>query len=484
MIELISKINNKYSKLSIVAKATIWFMICSTLQRIILILTTPLFTRLMSTEQYGQYTVYTSWLQVFTIITTLRLNAGGFNKAMSKFPEKRDEFVSTNQTITSVLTLLFFIMYLIFINQINSFTELGTLVTLSMFAELLFTPAISFWTIRQRYEYKYRSVVLVTILIALMNAGFGLLAVLLTPVEKGTARIISCIVVQVVVGLVLYIRNYLKSKKTFNLEHAKYAMGFCLPLLPHYLSIYVLDQSDRIMIQKLCGESDAGIYGVAYSACMVMKIVTESITSALVPWMYNKLEVEKTKDIKKKIMPLIYIVILAISIFIAFAPEVIIFLAGEEYSKAIYVIPPVTASVFFLFIYTIFANVEFFFESKKFTMFVSIIGAVLNIILNYVFIKVFGFVVAGYTTLLCYMIFAFGHYLYVCIIFKKNKIKNIFSFYDLLLPSIVIVIICILMSVLYSFYIIRYSVIFFIMILCFILKNKIYYIIANIKNND
>ena len=207
MIDLISKLKKRYNHLSITAKATIWFMICSTLQRVILILTTPLFTRLMSTEQYGQYTVYTSWLQVFTIMTTLRLNAGGFNKAMSKFSDKRDEFVATNQTLTSILTLIFFIIYLIFINQINSLTELGTLVTLSMFVELLFTPAISFWTIRQRYEYKYRSVVFITVLIALMNAGLGLVAVLMTPVEKGTARIMSCVIVQVVIGLVLYIRN-------------------------------------------------------------------------------------------------------------------------------------------------------------------------------------------------------------------------------------------------------------------------------------
>ena len=481
MIDLISKLKKRYNHLSITAKATIWFMICSTLQRVILILTTPLFTRLMSTEQYGQYTVYTSWLQVFTIMTTLRLNAGGFNKAMSKFSDKRDEFVATNQTLTSILTLFFFIIYLIFINQINSLTELGTLVTLSMFVELLFTPAISFWTIRQRYEYKYRSVVFITVLIALMNAGLGLVAVLMTPVEKGTARIMSCVIVQVVIGLVLYIRNYIKSKKIFNLEHAKYAMGFCLPLLPHYLSVYVLDQSDRIMIQKLCGESDAGIYGVAYSACMVMKIVTESITNALVPWMYSRLEVEETKDIKKKIMPLMYIVILAISIFIAFAPEVIIILAGENYSQAIYVIPPVTASIFFLFIYTIFANVEFFFEAKKFTMFVSVVGAVLNIILNFIFIKLFGFVAAGYTTLVCYMIFAYGHYLYMCIIFKNNKIKNIFTFFDLLIPSVVIVTICILMSVLYSFFVIRYIVILLIVIICLIFKDKIINIIANIK---
>lgn len=61
----INKILKKYNSIPIAAKATIWFMICSVVQKCISLITTPVFTRLMTTEQYGQFSVYNSWLQIF-----------------------------------------------------------------------------------------------------------------------------------------------------------------------------------------------------------------------------------------------------------------------------------------------------------------------------------------------------------------------------------------------------------------------------------
>ena len=62
----------KYKNLPVVARATGWFVICSLIQKGISFLTTPIFTRLMSTEQYGLFSVYTSWLQILTIFSTFR----------------------------------------------------------------------------------------------------------------------------------------------------------------------------------------------------------------------------------------------------------------------------------------------------------------------------------------------------------------------------------------------------------------------------
>lgn len=57
----------------------------------------------MTTEQYGQFNVYNSWLQIFTIITTLRLNYAVFNKGMSKYKDDRDAYTSTMQSLTFII---------------------------------------------------------------------------------------------------------------------------------------------------------------------------------------------------------------------------------------------------------------------------------------------------------------------------------------------------------------------------------------------
>lgn len=474
----INKIRQQYSELNQTAKATLWFIFCSIIQKAILIITTPIFTRLLTTEQYGEYTMYTSWLQIFTIVATLRLNGGGFNKAMSKYPERRDDYVASLQTITTILTAGLLIIYFLLRDPINSFTELSTIVTAGMLVELVFSSAINFWTIRNRYEYKYKAVVFVTILIAFSNVLVGLIAVLLTSEAKGTARVLSCIVVQVIIGGVIYFLNYRKAHKPVDRELIRYALWFSIPLLPHYFSMYVLEQSDRIMIQKMCGISYAALYGVAYSAGLLLKIVTESITNALVPWMYEKLEKKDISAIRKKFLPIFYAVIAMLSLFICFAPDIIMILAGEKYREAIYVIPPVTASIFFIFIYTIFANIEFFYEMKKFTMYISMGGAVLNLILNYLLIKAFGFVAAAYTTLICYALFTIGHWIFASILTNKHCGEPVFRTNTILIPSAIIIAMTVAMSILFKYTAVRYVLIIGLCIGIFIKRD---YFIAMIK---
>lgn len=474
-------IKQHYQELSITAKATLWFILCSIVQKAILIITTPIFTRIMSTKQYGEYTMYTSWLQIFLIVATLKLNGGGFNKAMSKFSDRRDDYVASLQTVTTVLTGVLLIIYYIFRKPVNSFTELGTVVTIGILIEIIFQSAISFWTIRNRYEYQYKAVVFVTLLIAVFNLLFGLIAVLLTKEEKGIARILSCIFVQVAVGFIIYIKNYQKARNVSDRDLIIYALQFSIPLLPHYFSMYILEQSDRVMIQKMCGFSYAALYGVAYSAGLLLKIVTESTTNALIPWMYEKLEKKDVASIRKKFMPIFFMVVLMLTLFISFAPDIIMILAGEKYKEAIYVIPPVTASIFFIFIYSIFANIEFFYEKKNYTMYISTSGAILNLILNYLLIRVFGFVAAAYTTLICYAYFAIGHWVFASVLTKKNCGVPVFDTGTVLIPSCIIVMFTIVMSILFKYTAIRYIMTAVLLTIIVIQRNDFITIIKQLK---
>ena len=143
-MDKVRKILKKYNSIPIAAKATIWFLFCTILQKSISLLSTPIFTRIMSTEEYGQFSIYNSWLQIFTIITTLRLNWAVFSKGMSKYKEDRDAYTSTMQSLTAVIAIAVFIIYLFFRKQINSLIELPTFIIIAMMGELLVTPAIDF----------------------------------------------------------------------------------------------------------------------------------------------------------------------------------------------------------------------------------------------------------------------------------------------------------------------------------------------------
>ena len=150
----------------------------------------------------------------------------------------------------------------------------------------------------------------------------------------------------------------------------------------------------------------------------------------------------------------------------AVAPEAMRILAGREYYDAVYIIPSVTASVFFLLMYSLFSNVEFFFDANKFTMFVSVIGAILNVILNYIFIGLFGYIMAGYTTLFCYVVFTFAHFIYAQVVSRKRIGRAIFDWKPITFISSALIVVSCVFTLLYDTILVRYGIF---TIICFVI---------------
>ncbi len=93
------------------------------------------------------------------------------------------------------------------------------------------------------------------------------------------------------------------------------------------------------------------------------------------------------------------------------------------------------------------------------TMFVSSSGAVLNIALNWVFIHLFGYMAAAYTTLFCYGAFALAHYLFVVWVTRKKVQRVIFDAKFMAVESAGFLALSMGMLPLYSRPVIRYGII-------------------------
>lgn len=455
----INNLLKKYKQLSQPLKASLWFTICSIIQKGISFITVPIFTRLLTTDQYGLFNVYQSWLQITTIFATLNLAAGVFNNGMIKYENDRDRYTSSMQGLSTTVTVIFFIICLIFNDFWQKATQLPLILLFAMFAEMLVVPSFNYWAARQRFEFKYRKLVTLTILVAVLNPIIGIISVLSVE-NKGIARILSATIVQVCIYAVLYFYNILKGKNFFEKKYWKFALAFNLPLIPHYLSMIVLSQSDRIMINYFCGTGAAGIYSVAFSVAMVMNIVTQGINSSFIPWTYQKLRDHQYKEIGEISNYLLIIVGITIILLVTFAPEIIKIMATQEYYAAIWIIPAVALNTYFTFLYSLFANIEFYFEENIFIAIASIISAIVNVVLNAIFIQKFGYIAAGYTSLFCYMIYSISHYVFMRKVSKKHiNGEKIYNQRFILFFSVGLFITSMLLMMIYNYPILRYIVI-------------------------
>ena len=460
-----SKIKCKWSNIPITVKVSTAYAICGILQHGLSFFTLPIFSRMLTEEQYGMYIVYQSWYSILSIFLTLNLAYGSFSRAMIKYEKDRDGYIASVEGICIAIAGAFFLLYLPFQYYWNKLFELPTMLVCVMVAEILGTTAIQFWSGKKRFEFKYKSVVAVTLIITFLSPFLTYFMVINTE-SKGHARILGYAIVNILIGWSFFVFSAVRGKKLFNKEYWKYGFGFNIPLLAYYLSQVVFNQSDRIMIDHMIGRDKAAIYGVAYSLAMVLNFVLISINNAYVPWFYIKLKEGKPEEGKKVTLVIACLMGILLSGVVWLAPEILYVAAGSKYAEAVYVIPPVALSLFLLFYSQLFINIEFYYEKKKHLVYASLGSAVINLILNWIFIPIFGFIAAAYTTLVSYIIFVLANYVAMKIVLKENgEMDRAYSYKWLMSILFAFAVCTALGTLLYDFLYIRIAVVLVVMLI-------------------
>lgn len=478
------RIRNRISGVPLEAKVSFAYLVCNIIQKSITFLTLPLFTRILTTTQYGQYSIYTSWSAIITIFVTLNLPQGTFGRAMVKYEGDRDGYISVAQTVCTILGLIFLALYFPLSSRLTKLFELPSAIICVMIAEMVFAASIQFWFGKNRYEYKYKNVVILTIIMALISPICGVLLVLYSD-EKGYARIVGYAAVTITFGLVIYIRNYIKGKKVYQREYLHYIISLNIPLIVYYLSQAVFGQSDRLMINHYCGTDKAGIYGVAQQLALVLNFVLTSINGAYAPWMYQTIKEKKYKDnIRISVAISILMAVLLLGI-IWMTPEIILVIGGEKYREAIGVVPPIAMSLLLLYYSQLFINLQFYLEKRNELIVGSIGAAFVNIVLNALLIPRVGYYAAGYTTLFAYYVFAFSNYFVVKKLCKADReIMTLFNVKILLVVLGVFTAIGFVGMTLYKFVFVRIAIIAVVIVMMIVNRKKIMFELQPALNND
>lgn len=482
MICFIRKIKEKYNKIPLPAKAGMFFLICTVLQNGLNIISLPIFTRLLSKEQYGLSSTYFAWNELFAIVCTFRFSYGVFDKGMIKYKEEKDIFESSLLGLSMTITGISFCVFVVFRDVIMGWLNLSFGLCVSLFCYQLFAPALMFWTNRSKFDYNYKTYSAVTICASIMVTLINILSVLYLEGDKGINKILSYQFMWIFVNIIVAIGIFNKGRTFFRKDIWGYALRYNIPLLPYFFSTVVLDKMDRVMITSICGKSDVALYSVSYSLANLMILFTSAIGGTFTPWIYNKLSNKDFKDISK-ITNIIMVTFMGISFaFMLFAPELIKLFASEDYYEAIYVIPPVVASNFFILVYSLVSKVEYYYEKTKTVAIISIITALCNVVFNYLFIPKFGYIAAAYTTLISYFISTVMHYFVSDRIIKQNGIKDeVYSKMSIVIMSVIALLATVSIELIYKSDMIRWSLIISCIVCFVILKNRIVEIFKLLK---
>ena len=468
-----SSIFNKYKGMSVAAKAALAYMLASLFTKGLGIITTPLFTRVMSTAEIGEFNTFASWYSMIGVVATLSLSSGSFSLAMFEFEDKRDQYSSAMLGLSSCSAMVVGALYLCRPAMWNQLLSLNTIEMGIMFTAFLLIPATEYRIVRLRYEYNYKTLILITLTNAVMGTLLAIIAVLVAKYNcldnLALYRIIGLYIVLCSMGLYNYGYLLKREKKVFNKTFWKFAAINNTPLIVNAFAKHVLEVSDRAMITNLVGKSETGIYSILYTVSTLSIIIWSAIEANLLPYMFDNLRNHTEEKINNIVNPLLIFFSVVCLFLTLCAPEIVRILATEEYYSSIYIMPPVACGVFFTAVYNIFGDVLLYHKKTYFIMISTIIAAISNIVLNYFGIKYFGFYAAAYTTLISYIILGISQFIAMKIVHPEK----IFNIKFIVCISSILVSCSLCCMKLYDFFYIRYCILLAIAIIILCNRNKI-----------
>lgn len=391
--------NNKFLKnLSWIFFGNISHAILAYLLNIIL-------ARMVTTNDYGVINYAASLIAFFTAIGTL-----GFNGIITqKFSENED-----NAGIilgTTILPRFLYSMLAVFILQVivrisapnNSLLHI---VVLCQSLTICFTSldGIAYW-----FQYKAQA----NIVAILRLIGFAISAIwriTVLGVSKSIPAYVFGTSMEIILFMVLLFISYKKNKNPqfkFNFMILKDMLSTSYPFITSAVLVTIYGQIDKVMLNGMLGSSSVAYYSVAFTLAGAISIIPSALIEGFRPdiMRFSISDKQKFERRMEQLYGIIFWLCTAYCLFITiFAKPIIIILYGDKYLPAV----PALSTIVWYTSFSYFGSVNgmYMVANKKISwvQILTLVGAIVNIMLNWVLIPIKGIVGAAIASLLTQII--------------------------------------------------------------------------------
>lgn len=372
-------------------------------------LSIPIFSNLLSTADYGVFNTYMAYMSLFTVVISLGLPTS-IRTARYDFGSRSGEYVSCG-ALMIVLNLLVFLAGGALLGEaLEVYGGLKReLVLLAVFASFG-SALLSYYNNLLSMEYRSREYLAISFF---YSASSILLSVTLIALHRGERgyfyRALGNTIPMLLVAAYVLVRMWRRERPRLRREYARYGLRFGLPLIPHDLSRIVLSQFDRIMIDQVIGDVQAGLFSFACNLGLPVEVLTTSIDTAWCPWLFERLRAGDYARIRRRARDITALMSLCVCLLMLVSPELIRLLSAPGYWESRQVAVPIVLSMYYAFLYILPAGIEYYHKKTQYIAAGTMAVAALNVALNALCIPRFGYVSAAYTTVASYALYYLFH---------------------------------------------------------------------------
>lgn len=426
-------------------------LLATVLVRAVNLISVPIFSRILTTEEYGTIDVFMTYVNIFMIVLGLDAQ-GSIGKARLDYKEKTNEYIISSLLIT----LLFSSGLILLLNIIfPSIQFLFSMDRWSVNLMLIYSYGMFLMAYRStdyNFNYEYQKNIAMSLSVAVSNLILSIILILFAFRDNHIrGRILGATIPTMICAIFIFFNYVKKGAIRIQKEYASYALKFGVPLIPHNLSHLILANADKVMIKSMIDASASGIYSLAYTLGMMIQVISEGFNQVFAPWLFQMLA--KGKECIITQVQKIYILIYSsIAIWVmALAPEISKMIAPKEYWDGISIVIWVIYAVFVNFLYTLFVNIEFFYKKTALISCGTIMAALCNIVLNALFLRHYGYQFGAVSTVISYLLLLLFHMLTVNCIMKQRIVDSGI----IIRLSLFMFLLCVLMNALTSYMRIR-----------------------------
>ena len=417
---------NKISEENNMLKAGLWYTVSSISIKAIGIITTPLYTRLLSTSDYGKVVTMTSWYSIISVFVVMALYYS-IGRAKIDYPRKLNEYVGSLQLFSGLVTLVLTIICVIFIEPVSVLLGMNKAYTVILLLYLVAEPAIILNQNKYKYQYKYKGNIAISVYITLMTLVLSFLLIFLLS-DRGIGRALGIVLPAAFLSLGMWISALKKGYLHWNTKYIVYGLKISVPLILHTISLSIMAQSDRLVITKYFGETQTAIYSLAYQYAVLIDLVLNAVGQAWLPWFHDTYGAGHIEVIRDKVKPLVVLGGVVTIGAVAIAPEAIMILGPEDYQVGVWVVAPVAFGTFIKYLFQNYEHVELHLKKTWYISAATIVAAATNLALNYYFVPRYGFIAAAYTTMACYICLMLAHNFVVRFVLKQHVYSDRFFY--------------------------------------------------------
>ena len=362
----------------------------------------PFYTSILTTEEYGIYDLVISAVNLIFPILSLLISEAVVRFALDKNIDKAKVF-SISLYATAIETIVFLCLSPLILLS-STLEDYYIFFVLYFITHLLYTFIFQFVRGIEKMKQYAIGGVLSTLLMVLLN--ILLLAVFkigLTGyfIANIASSFIACVYLFLTCKLYKYIVPLEKDDKVLLSSMLKYS----IPLIPNGLSWWINTSSDKFFITYFFGAGASGLYTVAYKIPSLLTTVTQIVLNA---WQISAVEgfgTEKARRFFTKIYNYYFTLTLSlVAIIVALTKIISRILFQNEFYDAWVFVPLLMAAYFFHDLSSFVATIYTTAKNTKMLSYTTIIGAVINVILNFFLIPQWGALGAVITTLISYFI--------------------------------------------------------------------------------